>query len=111
MNKDLAIRAASAFVFLFVTLGIYKIWDTPGLSVLTLVVVAIGVFEYSKMFFKGKIKIQFLFLIVSALSLPTYYVFGYPQILFSSLIIFSLGTFIIYRKLDDVHQILSLIHI
>ncbi len=105
MNKDLAVRATSAIIFILCTFGIYKLRGTDGLSILGLVIVVIGVFEYSKMFFANDLKVRSLFLTISVLSLPVFFSLVSPKIIFLSLILFSLGTFVIYRKSEDVHQI------
>jgi phosphatidate cytidylyltransferase len=102
MNKDLLIRTISASVLLVIVLTSFQLWGINGLVALGLIVFAIGIKEYANMFFAKQKALSCTFVALSYLSLTVFYFLGMDLIIYSSLFVFSLITFLLHRKTSDV---------
>ncbi len=111
MNKDLAVRTITALILLLITFSIFKIWETTGLMFFGLIILIIGAMEYADMFLKKNKPLFILFFSICTLSPPLFYLYSTTPIIYISLFLFSLITFIFLKNENDPAKILNNISI
>lgn len=105
MNKELLVRFISASLLLLFTFGVFKVSGVNGLIILGLIVILIGAYEYSNLFLKQDFPLKLLFLAISYISLPLFYFYSVSPLVYISLFIITLGTFICKRNAKDFNEI------